>query len=254
MVDVNKPIENPKLVAALEAFRGSPNVDTEAFFFEELRSANFLFILEKGLVHDEPDSEGMITLKKETIISFPMFSNPDGHPLFFGFTDWPSLYAWREQENQQTLIVTFEDVAGMVLRDGFECSGFVINPSTHDFLIPREIIAHVSGRPSKYKVEKDTKVLLGVPNEYPKELVEAVSKKLEEIEEVSCAWLLLMKRDEQESYLIILEHNGDRDTISQIVGNTALKYTQKGMFVDIITTNQEFGANAVKNQIPFFKR
>ena len=63
MVDVNKPVENQLLVAAL-------------------RQAHFLLVLHEALKHDEPDADGKITLKEKTRIFFPMLSPPEGAPTF----------------------------------------------------------------------------------------------------------------------------------------------------------------------------
>lgn len=253
-MDVNKPVENPKLIAAIDALRQNPNTETEGVFFECLKEANFLIILHDRLVHDEPDEEGKFTLKEETKISFPMLSDADGNPLHFGFTDWPSVYAWRDEPDQQTLILPFSDLAYLILKGKADSTGFLVNASTQNFFIPRNIISQVSGIGDTYTVKKDTEVLLGEPNEYPHALVDAVKKQLKQIRDVKQAWLLLMIKDEEQSFLIILDHTGDRDDISQKVGNAAVPHLPDGKYVDIVTTEQDFGANAVQGKEPFYKR
>lgn len=253
MVDVNKPVENPSLVAAMEALHSTPNAETEAALFAELKTANFLLVLEKG-INETPDENGKITLTKGTVISISMLSDYEGRPLHFGFTDWRALYAWREQANQQTLIMPIEHIADMVLKEGTNNAGFLINPSTHNFFIPPNILAHVSGRPNPYTVQKDTQVLLGEPKDYPYALVEAVKATIKPMHEIKRAWLLLMSKEGEQSFLIVIEHTGDRATVSRAVGTAAMPHLPKGMFVDIVTTEQDFGKNAVKNHKPFFKR
>ena len=254
MVDVNKPLENPMFVAAVEAFQKTPNTETEAAFFAQIKQAHFLLVLHEKLSHDAPDADGKFTLKEKSTISFPMLSPPNSAPIFFGFTDWSALYAWRNEPNQQTMILSFDDVAAMVLRENFDCAGFLVNAASHDFFLPRTIIAHVSGRANPYTVQKETTVALGEPREYPHALVEAVKAELKQRREVKRAWLRLMVKDSEQSFLIVLEHTGDKGAISQMVGKAASPHLGKGMFVDIVTTDQEFGANAVKDIIPFYKR
>ena len=254
MVDVNKPLENSALVAAIEALQRAPNAETEKVFFEELRQAHFLLVLHKALNHDEPDADGKFTLKEKSTISFPMLSPPNSAPIFFGFTDWPALCTWRNEPNQHTMILSFDDVAAMVLRENFDCAGFLVNASSHDFFLPRNIIAHVSGRANSYTVQKETTVTLGEPKEYPHALVDAVKVQLKQMREVKRAWLRLMVKDGEQSFLIILEHSGEKGAVSQMVGKAASPHLDKGMFVDIVTTDQEFGANAVKDIMPFYKR
>lgn len=253
MVDVNKPVENPLLVAAIDALQKNPTAETESTLFEQLRQAHFLLVLQEG-IGGEPDADGKITLAKDTTISIPMLSDADGHPLYFGFTDWPSLYAWRNQPDQQTLIVPFDDLPGFVLREDSNCTGFLINPSTQNFFLPRHILAGLCGRANPQTVQKETQVLLGEPADYPHALVGAVKTRLKTLKEVKRAWLMLMMRDNEQSYLIVLEHSGDRGAVSQAVGSTASPNLPKGMFVDIVTTDQDFGRDAVRNRKPFYKR
>lgn len=254
MVDVNKPVENPELVSSIECLQENPSRETEAALFECLKAANFLMILHGGLKHSEPDADGKITLTQGTIISFPMLTDANGRQLHFGFTDWPSLYAWNNQPDQQSLIVPFSDLPSMILRDDFECAGFLINPSTHNFFIPRDILARLSGKTQPYVIKEDTKVLLGEPRNYPHELVASVKTRLKTIREVKKAWLFLMVKEDEQSFLIILEHTGDRSKISQAVADAAKNYLTDGMLLDITTTDQSFGENATKNKKPFYKR
>lgn len=254
MVDVKQPVENPALVTAIEALRQHPSAETESGFFAQLRQAHFLLVLQDKLIHDAPDEDGNVVLTQGSTISIPMLSDKDGRPLHFGFTDWPSLSQWREQSAQQTLIVPFEQLSDLVLKEGTDCAGFLVNPSTHNFLIPRCIIAHISGKADSYTVQKETKVMLGEPKEYPHDLVNAVKQRLKSIKEVKRAWLMLMVKDNEHSHLIVLEHTGDRAMVSQAVGTAASPHLKNGMFVDIVTTEQEFGKNAAEGKKPFYKR
>lgn len=254
MVDVNKPVENPVFVAAMEALQQAPGRETEAAFFEALRKATFLFVLQEQLVHDAPDADGKITLKEKTKISFPMLSDSNGQPMHFGFTDWSALYGWKNEPNQQTLIVPFEQLSDFVLSEKVNCSGFFINPSTHNFFLPKQILASLSGFPVKHTVEKETKVLLGEPADYPQEMVDALKVRMKGIKEIKKAWLMLMHKDGEESYLVVLEHTGDRNAVSQAVGQTASPHLKAGMFVDIVMADDSFGQNAIKDRKPFYKR
>jgi SseB protein. len=253
-MDVNKPVENPELVVAIENLQNNPSAETEKVIFECLKQANFLIVLQDKLEHDEPDEDGKVVLKEKTTISFPMLSIADGQQMHFGFTDWPSIYAWRNEPDIQTIILSFNDMAHLVLKGATNSAGFLVNGSTHDFFIPRAILSLVSGIADTYTVEKDTKVLIGEPEDYPDELVNAVKEKLKQINDVKQAWLLLMVRDEEESFLIVLDHTGDGNEISNAIGNAAVPYLQDKMYLDITTIEQDFGANAVKDKTPFYQR
>ena len=253
-IDVNKPIENPELVTAMENLKQNPSAETEKEFFECLKHANFLIVLGDNLEHDEPDEDGKFTLKEKTTISFPMLSIEDGQQLHFGFTDWPSIYAWRNEPDIQTIILPFNDMAHLVLKGGTNSIGFLVNGSTQDFFLPRAIISQVSGIADTYIVDKETKILTGEPKDYPDELVNAVKKQLEQIQDVKQAWLMLMVKDEEKSFLIVLDHTGDISKISNLVGNAAVPFLQEKMYLDITTTDQDFGARTVEGKTPFYQR
>lgn len=253
-MDVNKPVENPELVSAMEALQKNPSAETESAFFQQLQQANFLLVLHQGLEHTEPDEDGTITLSEGTTISIAMLSDAEGHPLYFGFTDWRALRAWNEKPNQKTLIMPFSQLLDMVLSEKTNCEGFIMNPSTHNFYIPKNILARVGGRGTSYTVQKKTQVFLGEPSKYPQDLADAVSVKLKTLRTVKRAWLLLMTRDEEQSYLIVLEHTGDQNTINEAIGGVASKHLSDGMFVDIVTTDQDFGRKAVEGRKTFYKR
>ena len=142
----------------------------------------------------------------------------------------------------------------MALREGYDCGGFLINPMSHDFFMPGKILAHASGRAMPYTVQEETTVTLGEPREYPQALVDGVKARLKQLREVKRAWLRLMVKDGEQSYLIVLEHTGSRETVSQAVGQAASPHLGNGIIVDIVTTEENFGVNAVKNVAPFYKR
>ena len=253
-MDVNKPVENPELVTAMENLQQNQNAETEKELFRCLKNANFLIVLQDKLEHDEPDEDGKITLKEKTTISFPMLSIAEDQQLHFGFTDWPSIYAWRNEPDLQTIILPFNELAYLILKGGTNSIGFLVNGSTHDFFMPRAIISQVSGIADTFTVEKETKVLLGDPEDYPEELVNVIKEKLEQIQAVKQAWLLLMVKDEEKSFLIVLDNTGDSSEISNIIGNAAVPYLQDKMYLDITTTEQAFGAKAVQGKTPFYQR
>jgi len=253
MVDVNKPIENLVFVETMEVLQKNPSQENEAAFLHNITEAQFLMVLQNKLEHDIPDEGGKVVLQKDTAISFPMLSDEQGQPVYFGFTDWSALHAWRNEPNQQAIVFPFSDLAWFILNGKTRCSGFLINPNTHNLFIPCEILAQLN-KAASYTVEKQTQVLLGEPRDYPHDMVLAVKKSLKPMKAVKRAWLMHMTKDGEQSYLIVVEHSGEQAEIIQAIGQTAAQYLSPGMFVDIVTTEQDFGKDAVKGRSPFFKR
>ena len=63
-----------------------------------------------------PDEIGRVTIARDAKVQFPMLSTEDGRKFFMAFTDWTELKRWRDEENQQTFAMNFDDYAGMLLR------------------------------------------------------------------------------------------------------------------------------------------
>ena len=84
-------------------------------FLDELQIAKFL----SPVVIDPvpvPDENGRVTIARDAKVQFPMLSTEDGRKFFMAFTDWTELKRRRDEENQQTFAMNFDDYAGMLLR------------------------------------------------------------------------------------------------------------------------------------------
>lgn len=253
MVDVNEPVTNPALVQAIESFQKDQTPENERLMIGQLKQARFLMVFEGELHPDAPDTDGKITIQQGSTLHFPMLSDSNGNAVHFAFTDWPALYKWKSEPNQQTLIMPFSDLPDMVLSEKVKSAGIVINPGNHNLFIDRQRLASISGRIDPYTVEKSTKVLLGEPSHYPHEMINAVMSAIQPMREVKKAWLLLMQKDDEQSYLIVIDFKGDRSKVSNTIGQAAMPFL-KDMFVDIVPADSEFGKDAIKNRKPFYQR
>lgn len=91
-----------------------------------------------------------MTIARDAKVQFPMLSTEDGRKFFMAFTDWTELKRWRDEENQQTFAMNFDDYAGMLLRKDAQGNispalGFVINPFGGNIVVTREMVASMIG-------------------------------------------------------------------------------------------------------------
>ena len=136
MFDVNEPVINPELVDAIEAIKNDANQSTQDDLLNVLKDAKFL----SSVSIDSPLGEdGKITLKPDTIISFHYLQNHDGDNYLPVFTDWPALKQWRDIPDEKTVIINYEDIKSMVLKNK-EAVGFVINPCSDNITISKDLI------------------------------------------------------------------------------------------------------------------
>ena len=144
-MEFNKPVSNPMMVGSIELLKAEDTPEHRQMFLDELQKAKFL----SPVVIDPvpvPDENGRVTIARDAKVQFPMLSTEDGRKFFMAFTDWTELKKWRDEENQQTFAMNFDDYAGMLLRKDAQGNispalGFVINPFGGNIVVTREMVA-----------------------------------------------------------------------------------------------------------------
>ena len=144
-MEFNKPVSNPMMVGSIELLKAEDTPEHRQMFLDELQKAKFLcpVVIDPVPV---PDENGRVTIARDAKVQFPMLSTEDGRKFFMAFTDWTELKRWRDEENQQTFAMNFDDYAGMLLRKDAQGNispalGFVINPFGGNIVVTREMVA-----------------------------------------------------------------------------------------------------------------
>ena len=147
MEDLNKPITNPELAAAVARMnRENSRESREAVLDLIISSARFLAPV---TIHPAPDAQGgKASLGKGTAIQFQLLQNQTGQPFFPAFTNWEELRKLCGPKNQQTLVLSFDDYAAMILRDN-RAAGFVVDPFGSCLSFERAMVSNLMDR--KYK-------------------------------------------------------------------------------------------------------
>lgn len=261
-VDVNQPVFNPRLKGLLAAARLKRTQecikDITNLIFEEIATqAHFLSIIE---LSEEPvaNGDGTATFQKDSMMRIPMISTQDNKHFYPVFTDWGEIRKWTNCPSNKTMILDFDSYAEMVLRDD-KTEGIAINPFGADFILDRKTIEHIKTRKdiitkgvSEQKVEKDTQVTLGEPKDYPTEMVEAIKTYLNGEPAIRKAWLRLMCRNEEYSYLLVVDFEGDKDSVFGKIADAARPYL-RNMYIDMIPFADDFGQQAVEGVEPFYQ-
>ena len=253
-IDPNVPLSNPELVAAIEASLSQPNEQTRAGFYKALENAQFLLPVTMEPMPGSADADGRVTLETDTQIGLITISDNQGNAYLPAFTDWQALKAWREKPDERTLVVTYEDVAGMVIHtEGI--AGFCINAYTHSIPVSREqIMRTAAAQAAPVTVAAGTSVLTGTPAEDPIELKAAVSQYLLTQPHVRRAWLVLMSSGNDLSLLIVVDHSGDNRQTFNGIASVAVPMLQKGQVLDFTPADSELGKQIANEQPPFYER
>ena len=138
-------LDNQVLLSAVERMgRENSRESREAVLDLVISSARFLAPVD---ITPLPESgEGsQAQLGAGTAIQFQLLSNQEGQPYFPAFTSWEELRRLCGPKNQQTLVLSFDDYAGMILRDG-RGAGFVIDPFGACLSFDRTMVEHLVRR------------------------------------------------------------------------------------------------------------
>ncbi len=239
MSDMHETVENPRLIAAVEAFFQEPGRENEQRIEAEIQEARYLVPTRL-----EPDG-----IRRE-----PVQVEEEGVLRLAAFTDLRMLRAWQSNAEETPLTLTMHELADLCLREETATDGFLLNPGTHNLPVPGQALAKMAGQVNTYTLDKKAEVLLTEPVPFPQALADAIKKRVKKLKAVKKVWMLKMSRSGEESYLVVLEFEGDRDTVIDAIGKAAMPQLRSGEFVDIVSSGSRFGRNAVRGKAPFYKR
>ena len=106
-------LKNQALLSAVERMgRENTRESREAVLDAVISSARFL-----APVNILSPEEAAVSGGEGTAIQFQLLPNQEGQPFFPAFTGWEELRKLCGPKNQQTLLLSFDDYAAMILRD-----------------------------------------------------------------------------------------------------------------------------------------
>lgn len=149
-------IINPTLMLAISRMKEDDNKESQKKMMDEAFKAKFLVpCVMQMKPGTEQDAKRDTT---NTLVNFNMLKTKGGQMYFIGFTDMDSLKQWQDIPNQNGMIMTFEDIADMVLRAGDKAEGFVLNPMTTNLAFHKITIANIleerrNGKPEDMHTE-----------------------------------------------------------------------------------------------------
>ena len=145
MDDQNKPLTNPELAAAVDRMRRENSRESREVVLDlVITAARFLAPV---VITPAPEEQAgsQAALGQDTQIQFQLLTNQEGQPFFPAFTSWEELRKLCGPKNQQTLVLTFDDYAAMVVRD-VRAAGFVVDPFGACLSFDRAMVEHLVER------------------------------------------------------------------------------------------------------------
>lgn len=208
----------------------------------------------------EPSTNAEVNLAAGSKIQIQHWEKADGSPVIPFFS---SLEVLQKSINSE------ESYLALPVRALFEMTQgatLILNPKS-DYgkeFVPAEV-AHllsigISQAPSKRVVEKETKVLLGQPSNYPSKMIDSLTQLLAKHGNVKKAYLALMydaSVDEKPHLIIGIEGDGDIEKVMREAGNVAADTAPKGEPVDLyrVKGNESGVSEYFINQTkPFYEK
>lgn len=262
--EINRPVMNPSLVAAADNFFQAmslkrPLREIEEKMYREIYNARFLVPIDTSELKIDPkDSQnGKIVVKESSKVKIPLITNENNRNYIAIFTDWDELRKFDPEQKFGGNIIKFEDLIYFCSRN----DGIVLNPFGFNMILQEDTIKLIEGVvtgkirltetnfPSENRAEN---VILEEPKTYPTKMVNEVKKCLKKHKEVKSAYLKLMIKDNQESWLFILDFDGDKKKLFDDIANAVMS-NANGKFISFVPLNTKLGNEAAKDIEPFYR-
>jgi len=152
-----------------------------------------------------------------------------------------------------------QKLAEMVKLLNPDIEGFVINPFTTSFTFTREQLKILKKEKEERlkvvetKVKKDTPVMIGEAKEYPEDMLEALKSACKLDKNIKRTWLMLMYKEGQESYLLVVDSMGNEKESIEFIGRKVTPYLN-GKYIDMLSYKDSFGKDVVKDKKPFYEK
>lgn len=234
---------NPELLAAIEAFRQERVPAKEQAMIAEIRKAKFVAPVQMDdLPADLKLAQGET---HQAQVKFVMIQR-DGKKFFPLFTDQGELARWNNAPDHKTILLTFEQYSNMIAQQGSEAEGLVINPFGAALPMPKQQVMALRGGAQLYDLKN-----------IPMDLIKKLSDHFEAEPKVHAAWIMGMRMNGKDSYMLFLDHDPITtqeeqkalyDPIASIVGPFV-----NGNPCGIVPANMPQSQAVIKGKVPFYK-
>lgn len=257
-------ISNPELLTAISEMQENNNKDTVNQMISQVMKAKFLTPAKVSPPENIARSHnGKTIMQQQSQVQFKLIQNGEGEQYFPAFTDEEQMNKWSgAKDAEQCMTLTFDDYAHLLTDPNSPVRGFVINPFGQSVAFPKNMVINLKTQKTELEnglvrqdFNKDEKVQLGEPDEYPVDMMAAIIGVLQEIDSVNAAYLRLFKKesDEKPSYLVIVDFEGDMNKIFSVIAKAANPHLN-GMPLSMMPYSLEFAQKAVKGVEPFYQK
>ncbi|MBP3921612.1 MAG: enhanced serine sensitivity protein SseB C-terminal domain-containing protein [Ruminiclostridium sp.] len=244
-----RAIKNPELLAAMRELKATenPGEDIQRRYVSAVTAASFVVpVAIKGI-----DEGGKMQMEISHL------KNKQGDAFIMAFTDYDTLLQAAKGANAepQALGFTYGDITKMLSDKACPMKGFAINPFTENIVIGPQQAHAISVLSIQMKVESGEMAVINELPTIPFEVTAPMEKYFDKIKTVRKAYLMSIKRAEEERRLVIVDLFDDVDfgEFSKAFAEEVLKpMEEEGMPFMVMPITEEAAAISVKEKVPFY--
>lgn len=145
VIDVSKPVSNPRLTAAMDKLENEKSNSAQDSLFFELNKANFIALAMNFPTDDQPsNSKAQTTLPAGTKFDL-LLTGKGGKKYLLLFTDWNAAnkYLERDHPNEKFKGIIFPSTEAWEFFNGTLsslCEGIVINPAYNALVLNKRLV------------------------------------------------------------------------------------------------------------------
>lgn len=242
-------INNKELIDAIEKMKEEKTMETQNKVIAEVLKAKFMCPV---ILQDAPKGGGKININKETKIQFSVIKTTNGKNFLIAFTSDEEVNKWQKNKTQQSIIYTFEDYA-IISQNNDNLEGFIIDPKGCNLIFTKNMIVQIKNSITRENVvKKDTQVELSVPKDISEDLQNKLHDVLVNNKEIKKAYLLNMLKEDEKSYLLIIDASGKEKEYFNTIASALIPFL-RDLPLNLLPINTEFGTKAIEKFKPFYE-
>lgn len=183
----------------------------------------------------------------------------DGNTLLPVFTNEDEMRFAKEQGKFEVVLIDFSELIELIVYEDNGYGGFIINPESSKVIIDKELIEHIIDRnrleDGTVNITKADTISIEEmeKKEYPKNIIDALNTHFKSQKNINAAYFTTLNQNGHRSYLLITDFTGNKDDIFKKI-SSVVKPHLKGVFLDQLEYNTEFGKQVTKDLKPFYKK
>lgn len=265
MIYVNEKTQNPKLKQMLAKYASVYGSDKKAAVELLGQIADELTLRAKVIspvtLSEEPVSEkGRLVAKDSAEVTFTVLNGNESDYLPI-FTDHEEFEKWSAGDKPPYSMLFSFDACASVLESNGTLWGLVINPFSDNLQIPRKMALnwfeqkqiHTRGH-ARHVITDETPTEVYAPDPYPMQLSNKLCETAKGLSGVNALWLRQVKLNGSEGYLLIADLSEDGNKVIFPTLGEASKPFLNGFPLHIVTADNDFGKNAIKNVLPIYTK